>query len=275
MDHLEARFACLAAVVQRVLIGMEAAGLLECCRADRWQATERGNHALQHRHVPVRIEERRSFPFLEQADATGQRLGGGHFFPVAECTGVPWQVDDAHRFDIATLRDCIGQSAEWKQACGFPLDVEALANGTDLEDWQAVLVDRPERVLLALIIAESAGTKELLGFAVKVEGWTLFDRAPVVRVPAAAAFWPEFALAPAAHVWQEAWRSWCRQKQLPTNEVEICALNYHAPRLDVQAPARLVQRLQAAKSDLFKGDAWLLVGDGCVHGDQPGGAQNP
>jgi hypothetical protein len=30
----------------------------------------------------------------------------------------------------------------------------------------------------------------------------------------------------------------------------------------VQAPPRLVQRLQAAKSDLFKGDAWLLVGDG-------------
>ena len=60
----------------------------------------------------------------------------------------------------------------------------------------------------------------------------------------------------------DAWRSWCKQRQLPTNEVEICSLNYRPPRLEVQAPPRLIQRLQAAKSDLFKGEAWLVIGDG-------------
>jgi hypothetical protein len=44
--------------------------------------------------------------------------------------------------------------------------------------------------------------------------------------------------------------------------VETCSLAYQPPRLEVQAPPRLVQRLQAAKSDLFKGEAWILVGDG-------------
>src|SRR5207249_3351126 len=94
-------------------------------------------------------------------------------------------------------------------------------------------------------------------------GWTLLDRAPILCVPAPAeALFPELTQAPPMLIWQDAWRSWCKQRQLPANEVEICALSYHPPRLEVQAPPRLVQRLQAAKSDLFKGDAWILVGDG-------------
>jgi hypothetical protein len=63
-------------------------------------------------------------------------------------------------------------------------------------------------------------------------------------------------------MWLEGWRSWCRQRHLPGNEVASCEVKYRAPRLEVQAPERLVQRLRAAKSDLLKGEAWLLVGDG-------------
>ena len=261
VESLQARLRLPGVVVQRVLIGMAGTGLLARSTSDRWQLTERGNHALQHRHVPSHVQERRNFPFLERTDATGQRVGAVQFFPVAECAGAPWQVDDAHRFDVTELQRCIALSPDQKQPFGFPLDVVALANGPDLEEWQAVIVDRPERVLLALIVAGS--DKEMLGFAVKVEGWTLFDRVPIVRLPdPTSPLWPELAQPLPGSIWQEAWRSWCRQRQLPTNEVEICALNYHAPRLDVQAPGRLMQRLQAAKSDLFKGDAWLLVGEG-------------
>ena len=111
------------------------------------------------------------------------------------------------------------------------------------------------------MLANAAGTKEVQGFAVKVDGWILADRTPVLQVPAPAeALWPE--LTPTPNVWQDAWRKWCKERQLPTNEVDGCTLAYHQPRLEVQAPMRLVQRLQAAKSDLFKGEAWLLVGDG-------------
>jgi hypothetical protein len=91
----------------------------------------------------------------------------------------------------------------------------------------------------------------------------LNEREPVLRLPLAArTLWPDLGQDVPITTWQDAWRSWCRQRQLPTNEVDACTLTYRAPRLEVQAPPRLVQRLQASKSDLFKGEAWLLVGEG-------------
>ncbi len=259
---LEARLRLPAPVVQRVLADMQETGLLTRSPPDRWLATELGSGALRQRHFPVQARQRRTFTFLESADAGGQRLGPAQFLPIAECAHADWQVDEAHRFDVAWLQASIAQSADWKQTCGFPLDVEALATDAPSEAGQHVIVDRPERVLLALILAGPEEAREVRAFAVKVDGWTLFEREPVLRLPAAACVLSADELAPA--VWQEAWRSWCRQRQLPTNEVEICALNFQSPRLEVQPPGRLVQRLQAAKSDLFKGEAWLLVGDGYV-----------
>jgi hypothetical protein len=104
---------------------------------------------------------------------------------------------------------------------------------------------------------------EIQGFVVKVDGWTLYDRSPVIRLATGTSrVWPELTEDPALSVWQQAWQSWCRQRQLPGAEVDACRLTYRAPRLEVQAPARLMQRLQASKSDLFKGETWMLVGDG-------------
>lgn len=256
---LEARLRLPTAVVQRVLLDMQAGGLL-ARGGDGWLMSERGRHALEHRHYPDRVKERRIFPFLERLDPSGQRIGPGHFLPIAECAGVNWPVDDAHRFDIAWLKACIDQPDAWKEAAGFPLDIEALSSDPGPDDWQHVIVDRPERALLALV---QSAAKERLGFAVKIDGWTLHDKAAALRLGPAAAC-PELAPEPAAAVWQEAWRDWCRQKQLPTSEVDSCTLAQQAPRLEVLAPPRLVQRLQAAKSDLFKGDAWLIGGDGYV-----------
>ncbi|MSQ93278.1 MAG: hypothetical protein EXR98_01835 [Gemmataceae bacterium] len=259
---LEERLCLPGAVVLHVLAGMCADGLLTREAPERWQASELGRYALEKRALPVRLQKRRTFPFLERVDSSGERIGAPHFLPIAECAVASWSVGEPHRFDIACLRGSIEQSAAWKQAAAFPLEVEALADGV-VDVWQQVVVDRPERVMLALVVVNAQGTRKVLGFAVKVDGWALQDRAPVLRVPAPAdSLWPEIAQQPTMPVWQDVWRSWCKQRQLPTNEVELCALSYHAPRLEVQAPPRLVQRLHAAKSDLFKGEAWLLVGDG-------------
>lgn len=265
LANLQTRLRLPVAVVQRVLVGMQDVGWLARSGPDRWHTTEPGDRALAQRHYLVPTQERRNFPFLERMNPGGQRLGPSHFLPIAECAHVPWPVDDLHRFDPRWLHAAIEQSADWKKSCGFPLDVESLSAGAPSEDGQHVILDRPERVLLVQILTDSERAKELLCFVVKVDGWMLFERTPVVRLPVSAcAIWPELMHEPASAVWQEAWRSWCRQRQMPTNEVEICALTYHPPRLEVQAPSRLVQRLQAAKSDLFKGEAWLLVGDGYV-----------
>ena len=250
-----------APALQTVLIQLQSENLA-ARTSNAWQLTERGHAALQAGTIPVHVIQRRVFPFLERLDSSGARVSEPCFVPLSECVSVPWPVDEAHHIEIGELRKIASQSVEWKKANGFPLDVEAFADASSLDVTQQVIVDRPERVMIVLI---SIAAHEVLGFAVKAESWTLFDRTPVVRMPSASeSLWSASVQAPKTEVWQESWRSWCKQRQLPTNEVEICALNYRPPRLEVQAPARLVQRLQAAKSDLFKGEAWLLAGDGYI-----------
>jgi hypothetical protein len=262
LSELHDRLRLPAAVVQRIVVGMQSDGLLDQATPGQWQLTETARHALEHGSVPVRGPRRRVFPFLERMDAVGQRVAPPAYVPIAECVTSPWTVNGSHQFDIAELRDCIDKPAAWKQAGAFPLDVDAMPDAGALEAWQRVVVDRPERVMLVLLQVNTATGREVHGYAVKVEGWTLHDRAPVLRLPAPAeAIWPA---EPPTPVWQEAWRSWCKQRQLPANEIDACSVAYHPPRFEVQAPARLVQRLQAAKSDLSKGETWILVGDGYV-----------
>jgi hypothetical protein len=260
---LQKRLGLPAAVVQRVLIGMESAGFVARSDAIGWRISALGADALRCQQYHRPAQERRVFPFLERLDSSGQRLGPPRYLPLGECVATAWQVDEPHRFDVAWLRTAIAQPREEAGASPFPADVQSLVNSTATEPWQQVIVDRPERVLLLLVRANSGGAAEMLGFAIKVDGWTLCDQTPVLCLPATA-IPPELALPVTTEAWHEAWRSWCRQRQLPMNEVEACTINYSAPRLEVQPPPRLLQRLQAAKSDLFKGDAWLLVGDGYV-----------
>ena len=107
LTDLHERMRLPAAVLQRVVAGMQGEGLLDPVKPDRWQMTERGQHALQNRWIPKRGPQRRVFPFAECMDPAGQRLGPPAFVPIAECVGVPWPVNDVHRFEIADLRRCI------------------------------------------------------------------------------------------------------------------------------------------------------------------------
>lgn len=263
--RVTARLGLPEPVVRHVLGELTALGFLTPGDTRRCQPTDAGLRALQARAYDIHVTERRVFPFLERTDPNGTRLAPPQFVPLLECPHVVWQVDDAHHFDPAWLRSTIALTPDARRAVQFPVEVQSLVEKKSTDDGMHVLVDRSERVLLVLILAGAEGARELLGFAVKVDGWTLYDRAPVLRLPAAAmALLPEWFQEPGPTVWQDAWRGWCRQRQMPGNEVEACVLSHHAPRLDVRAPGRLVQRLQASKSDLFKGEAWLLVGEGYV-----------
>jgi len=256
---LHQRLQVPSVILQRVLLSMEDAGLLTRNMPDGWQLTDLGRQALQTNQVPLRLCERRVFPFMECLDPTGQRAAAPKYLPLAESVGTPWQVETPHRFEAEFLRTSIAQGSDAKKVVAFPAEIDALADDATIEAAQQVLVDRPQRIMMVMI----QKSQELLGFAVKVDGWTLYDRDPILRVPVAArSNWSDLAQEIPLAVWQDAWRSWCRQRQLPTNEVDACTLTHRAPRLEVQAPPRLVQRLHAAKSDLFKGEAWLLVGDG-------------
>jgi len=259
---LQQRLQMPSVIVHRILVGMQEAGLLmQGAALQDWLLTDLGRHALQTGHVPVRTCERRVLPFMEGLDAAGQRVAEPMFVPIADCVGAAWQVEMPHRFEVGFLRTSVAQPCEMKQTMGFPSEIDALADDASIDAAQQVLVDRPQRVMLVLIQTN----KELLGFSAKVDGWTVFDREPILRLPIIArSVWPDLANEVTVTVWQDAWRSWCRQRQLPANEVDACTLTHRPPRLEVQAPPRLVQRLHAAKSDLFKGEAWILVGEGYV-----------
>jgi hypothetical protein len=261
LARLEDRLRLPAVMLRRLLVDIVRTDLIASATPESWHVSARGTQALQSRQVANLCNERRIFPFVELLDPAGQRTGAPLFLPLAECTGVPWEVDSAHRMDLSALPACLAQTTDWKQTFAFPGDVESIQAGSSTDAWKHVIVDRPQRVLLSVMIAG----QQLVAFAVKVNGWGLDEKAPVLKLPISArAAWP----GPAADVphaaWQESWQAWCRERQLPAGEVNACQIAHRPPRLEIQAPPRLLQRLQASKSDLFKGEAWLLVGDGYV-----------
>ena len=163
---LQDRLRLPGAIVQRVLIGMQEAGLLAFASSGAWQMTDLGRHALETKHIPLRQCERRVFSFVECLNNAGQRVAPPLFIPIAECAGSPWQVEMPYHFEAGVLRACLAQSSAWKQIIAFPGEIEAIADDASVDVAQQVLVDRPQRVMLVLIQTN----KELLGFAVKVDG---------------------------------------------------------------------------------------------------------
>ncbi len=255
-----------APVLAGILQTIQRIGLIESSAGDCVTITALGRTALADRSVPVRSVERQSFTFVERLDNAGRRSAPPIYFPLAECARANWVVDEMHRFDASMLQSCIHQPREWKDVCGFPHGVERLRCDGVENEWKQVIIDRPERVMLTLMTTES----ELIVFGVKVDGWLLNDRTPVLRLPLAALkIAPDLLREPSNADWRDAWRIWCKQRNLPANEVEASTIAFVGPRVEIQAPPRLVQRLQAANSDLLKGEAWLIVGDGFIHAVAP------
>jgi hypothetical protein len=109
---------------------------------------------------------------------------------------------------------------------------------------------------------ERQDQESLLGLAVQVQGWQLQTDRPVLTLDGG---WrealPELAEDPGLERWREAWRGWCQPRGLPVGEVEACILERRGPALVVRAPRPLAERLRANRSEIIKGEAWLLAGD--------------
>ena len=96
------------------------------------------------------------------------------------------------------------------------------------------------------------------------------DRAPALRLPITQAqYLSDLVSEPAESVWRDAWRLWGKQRNLPASEIEACTVRLVAPRVEIHAPPRLVQRLQAANNDLTKGEGWLVIGEGFIRAAAP------
>jgi hypothetical protein len=275
VPDLDARLHLGPQVLGRVLSQLQGAGL-----ADRsgggWAATDLARQVVEHGAYTRVGYERRVLHFLDRPGAAAPPL-----LPLRRPFEAPCPPPEGWSFDPAWLDTCLRQPEEWKRQHGFPVearrvlgleavngDAGAVPAAEAIPAWQRVIVDRPEHLVAVLcLVAEEGEGERLLGFAVRPEGWVLEAAQPAFTLPADwRELFPEAADGPSADAWRQAWRAWCQPRSVPAAEVEACALERHEYRLRVAAPKRLTERLRAARSDAFKGEAWLLAGTGSVRG---------
>ena len=264
-------------VLGRVLHQLQAEGLAEAGAGGGWASTDLARLALEQGHYLRTGHERHVFHFL---DRHGEAGGPPPLLPLRLPAGTPWPAPEGWSFDPSWLDACMRQPEEWKRERGFPVEARRVLSqdqvnggpgppqpvGEEAPAWQRVILDRPEHLLALLALVEEEGRGEqLLGFAVRQEGWVLQAAAPTFTLgPDWRYLFPQLIEELSLDAWRQAWRVWCQPRGLPAAEVEACTLERQDYRLRVVAPRRLVERLRAARSDALKGEAWLLAGTGSL-----------
>jgi len=262
-EHLAARLHVGRPLVGQLLCEMADDALVCSDAAGGWTVTDRGALAVEQGRFAHVAYERRSFYFVKSE----QPAHGPQFLCLNGVRGLPWQAGDNWHFDRDALTACLARDQAWKTHHNFPLDVAGIL---DLDApgapplWQRVIIDRPERLAVVVVrIGSEPQDDRLLGYAVHQEGWVLQVAQPAFNL---AADWsevlPECSIEPSLDAWREAWLAWCRPRDLPASDVAACQLERRDHRLLITAPARLVERLRAARSDVFKGESWVLAGQG-------------
>jgi hypothetical protein len=282
-------------MLRQVLRGLEKQGLVAShtpaseragnASAEFWTLTTSGRQAAERGHYSRSACERRAFCFVQ----TGAGRAGLHFLNATHACfvqGTTSLVAESIEFRPEALTACVRQPQTWKELHGFPIEIdkvftsssskhEAAAMDTSevLETsqvcdeveapWLPVVLDRPRHLVVALLLGVD-GPDRLTGFAVRPEGWILHAAVPCFTLEAAAwpDVFPELVAEPPQDMWQQAWRAWCQPRNLPAQETDACGLERAGARLRVRMSKRLADRLRALRSDIFKGEAWILAGEG-------------
>lgn len=197
--------------------------------------TSSGSAALREGQWIKPARERQLLTFVERfAQPPG-------LIPFSPCSGTAWQPET--HLDAGRIRAALADSKS-----GI-----ALA-GDGAPAWQQVLVQRPERWILAII--ENAEGR-LLGFPATLEGWALDVREPVLDLPAGLSdVFSEMLPRPDLERWRRSWLTWGREKGLPAADLSDCSLRLQGTALEIVAPVGWIERLRPI------GNAWLQVGDG-------------
>jgi hypothetical protein len=257
IDDLERRLPVGRQLLGRVLAEASAAGLVEA-EAGRWRLTAAGRAG----GAAGAGYERRAFRFRDGSQP--------QFVPLDVPPGHQVMPPPGWRFDPAVLRHCVGQSHAWKRRHHFPAEVRAVltSDASEAPDeppaWRRVVVDRPEHVVLALlVIAGETAEGELRGFAVEPRGWLLSGPRPaLVMGPGWPETFPEVAAGPSAEAWRGAWRGWCQARGVPPAEADACAISRDGVVLHVAAPRDVLGRLRSANGEAARDEVWLLAGEG-------------
>jgi hypothetical protein len=266
--RLHERLNLAVPVIQRLLRHLTELQLLKAHvpvadQGPSWEITEAGHEALRTGKISSGRRRRGLFSFVERLDPNGERRAPPHYARIADGPATPWVVPSGAEFAVSWLHDCLERGHEWKTTFGFPTEVTGFISAA-LEGAAArpddLVVDRSERLLV--VLAQSCRQREeFLVFGVDPEGWVLHAE-PIVQLPAAAGavFW-EQSQSPELAPWERAWLSWCQHWHVPPAYGRDCNFSLVEERVRVGAPERLVRLLQSGKSDVFKGETWLLAGD--------------
>lgn len=270
--------ACLhlgPAVLRRLLLELQSDGLLRAGPDDGWTLTDRGCEAADRGEFSLPARERRVFHFIEPWDPAATRTEQSPQFVAIERpvgTALPELI--GWDFDPILLTEALSRPPEWKQRHGFPLEVEEVLTenvANDSQAWQRVILDQREHLVAVFALvratAADAGASEtqVLGFSARPEGWTLdASQASFILRAGWNEVFPNLVLEPPLEAWKQAWKAWCQPRSLPPRDVEACQLERDKHCLRIVAPRSLVDRLRAARSDAFKGEAWLLAGTGSL-----------
>jgi len=246
-------------VLRQVLRGLETHHLAQPEPGECWTLTPPGRDALERGEYPHLHHERRIFPFLHSPSPDRPP----HFLKVSQ-PGIGFRpAGESWTFNLSSLEGSLHQSAEWKQQHDFPREVEEIVR-EGVPEWQRVIVDHPAHIPAGLVLVpEKDGGERLVAFAIQPEGWLLNTAAPAFELGSGwEGMFPELAAELPLSLWQQAWRAWCSPRGLPLPDVQACTLEKQDYRLRVRAGSALVKRLQAARSDALKGEAWVLGGEG-------------
>jgi hypothetical protein len=261
LEKLASRLHLEAGVIQRLVQNLKSEDLLN----HQAGLTAKGLQVLEQGHFSRRGWLRRELVFVERPRPDGQRLALPHFLPLAGGSGPPWHPDDKSRFQLDWLFACLQEPPEWKERFQFSQEVFRIANpaerNDDPPDWQRVVVDRPERLLVALIA--TGPDRQLLGFAARQEGWELHTRHPVLALPwEGREIFPDVRDLPSLGQWSETWKAWCKIRGIAPGEIQECHLNLVQGKVEITMPKVLRSRLETSKPDVFKEETWWLAGEG-------------
>jgi hypothetical protein len=143
-----------------------------------------------------------------------------------------------------------------------PRSVNSEAGG--ISPWQRIIVDRSESLLAGLVLTPGdQGKERLLGFAIQQKGWSLKTTTPILELPQD---WrdacPDVADDPSLEQWRDSYRAWGQINGLTTSEIDACTLERKEHRLRTGVGRSLLERLRALHPEIFKGECWLLAGEG-------------
>jgi len=257
-----------------VLAGLQRQGLVlraEDQATAAWAVTPLGRKALDLGHAGQALSERRAFHFLESSDLPKRvqfvRLTNSGLESTVPAPGPTAQ---SAPIALVALRACLGESPEWKQRRGFPLDVTriewldeaASALPAGLHAWRFVPVDRLEQLFVALARVPGA----LHAFAARSLDWDLHAAEPCFEL--ADGVWqdlyPELVDDPLPEAWRKAWMDWGQSRGLPVAELEAASLCREGTCLQARVAKRWMDRLRTSRTDVVKGENWLLAGTGAL-----------